>query len=114
MDDDNGTKPPEWKWTNTPEFAAFCEKIEGLDQSDRDLLRWAIEENLCSNPLEGSRPVWEDGSLDQSWRWVVREYTPGFSDLGPLVVVYRIEPDRGTGIRELTGYAVWLEADLET
>lgn len=104
-----------WKWTELPSYSNSCKTLSatlGLSyEHEFDLVRWAIEENVCRNPL--AAPLDPRFTNDDRRRAFRTTYAPALTALPPLVVFFRVGryPEFGAqGVIE--GREVWLEADL--
>jgi NAD dependent epimerase/dehydratase family enzyme len=104
-----------WKWTELSRFANFCRQIcEKLDleyEDEFDQIRWAIEENICRNPLTISHP--DPRFTDENRRFFRTAEAPAHTSLPPLVVIFRVVryPEMGAkGVLE--GREVWVEEEL--
>jgi hypothetical protein len=104
-----------WNWVELPRFATFCKRIceeLGLSYEDEfDLVRWAITENVCRNPLKA--PL-DPRFTSNDRRLVFRTVdAPALTKLPPLLVAFEVEryPEFGQqGI--IVGREVWIEQEL--
>ncbi|TMM27860.1 MAG: hypothetical protein E6F94_01170 [Actinobacteria bacterium] len=104
-----------WKWTELPRFATFCRQIcEKLDleyEDEFDRIRWAIEEDVCRNPLTISHT--DPRFNDEKRRFFRTAEAPAQTQVPPLVVIFRVVryPEMGAkGVIE--GREVWIEQEL--
>jgi hypothetical protein len=98
-----------WKRTERPEFADHCRRIcerYGAVYEDFDVVRDAIEENLETDPIEGSVPVIEGNP--EVRRFTFEEHPPHW-DLPALVVVLEVSVEE----RSFTLLEVWTEEELD-
>lgn len=119
MDVDNSDgDEPQWKWTEAPDFAKYCAKVAqafGIEYEHLDPVRWAIEDVVLSNPVEGSRELFPENhpAHDPALRYLVIEPSPGHWTLPSLVLIYRIEEAApGSSTREVTGLELHVESHL--
>lgn len=104
-----------WRWTELPRYARFCrdlaERLGVPYEHDFDVVRWAIEETLCWEPVRPSHP--DPRFEDDSWCYFRTSAAPALIRLPPLVVTFRIARYPQLGERGvLEGREIWVEDDL--
>jgi hypothetical protein len=89
-----------------------CDRLGIPYEGAFDIVRWAIEETVCWEPLRVSHP---DPRFDDEQRWRVfhTSAAPAHSKLPALVVTFHIVqfPEMGE-LGVIEGREVWIEEDL--